>query len=76
MKKYDKIVICCPVWANMPAPQMNNIFNMIPAGREIELHMLSMSGSSARKDTCAWLDDMGITVTDYKDIKSEGYTIQ
>ena len=69
---YDRIVIAVPIWAGHPAPAFNNIINLLPSGKEVELVMISgggNSGSSAEK-TKQRIADRGCRVTKYLDQKA------
>lgn len=48
---YDTIIIMSPVWAGKPAPPINNLFQILPYGKNIEVYMVSASGDSNCKDT-------------------------
>ncbi len=69
---YDKIIICCPIWAGCPAPVFNTITDYLPLGAEIQLVFTSGSGNSTKsKDgTIELVNKCGCKVTDYKDIKT------
>lgn len=47
MNDYIKLIIMSPVWAGNPAPAINNIFESLPTGKEIEIYMISSSGKSS-----------------------------
>lgn len=68
---YDKIIISMPIWAGYPAPPINNIINLLPEGKQIELIMTSGSGSSkgSSDKTKALIEARGCNVVNYKDIK-------
>ena len=67
--KYDKFIICAPIWAGNPAPQINNVFDLLPKDKEIELHMISGSGGSSKNGVINWLKTKGLTVSKYVDTK-------
>jgi len=69
--KYEKFIICAPIWAGSPAPQINNVFDLLPKGSDIELHMISGSGESSKDKICEWLKGKGLNVTKYIDKKSK-----
>ena len=69
--KYDKFIICAPIWAGSPAPQINNVFDLLPKDKEIELHMISGSGESSKDGMIKWLGTKGLTITKYIDKKSK-----
>lgn len=72
LSDYDKIVVAVPLWAGFPAPAFNNILELIPSGKEIELIITSGSGNSTKnKDkTIALANENGIKITSYQDIKT------
>ena len=69
LSAYDKIVIAMPIWAGHPAPAINNIIDILPAGKEIELVMVSGSGSSADSapKTKALIEAKGCKIVKYLD---------
>ena len=67
--KYDKFIICAPIWAGSPAPQINNVFDLLPKDKEIELHMISGSGESSKDGMIKWLKTKGLNITKYVDTK-------
>ena len=70
---YDNIIIAMPIWAGYPAPAINNIICALPAGKKVELVMVSGSGSSqgSAPKTKVLVEAKGCTVEKYQDIKSE-----
>ena len=71
LNAYDKIIIMTPVWAYKPAPAFNNIIEQLPAGKKIELILVS-AGSGTKnstQETKALITARGCEVTDYIDIK-------
>lgn len=69
---YDKIIIAMPIWASFPAPPINNIVKLLPAGKDVELIMISSSGNSAKSSaqTKELVTKQGCKVVGYTDIKS------
>ena len=68
---FDKIILMAPVWANHPAPAFNSMVALLPAGREVEVHLISSSGQSGDVEgTKALIAARGCTVTDWCDIKA------
>lgn len=67
---YDRISILSPVWAGHPAPAINAIWEQLPPGKQIEIFMVSASGSSSAKEK---LEDLikskGSKLVKYEDIK-------
>jgi flavodoxin len=72
LNSYEKIIIMAPVWAANPAPVFNSIIDQLPAGKKIELVMVS-AGSGTKKSaegTKNLITAHGCEVTDYIDIKT------
>lgn len=67
--KFDKFIVCSPIWARCSTPQINNVFDLLPKGKEIELHMISSSGESAKDVICEWLEEKELNIVKYIDIK-------
>lgn len=67
---YDDIVVMGPIWAGHPAPPVNNIIRMLPAGKAVELRMISGGGSSNQAKTIALVEGQGGTVKEYVNVKS------
>ena len=71
MTGYDKIIIMGPIWAGYPAPAVNNIIAALPAGKQVELRMVSSSGQSRARDVVIErVEKTGCTVTGHMDIKA------
>jgi multimeric flavodoxin WrbA len=71
MNEYGTIMIFMPVWGGNPAPAMNNILEMLPKGKSVELYMTSPNGSSANSadNTSNEVQKRGSLVTKYVDLK-------
>jgi len=70
LSRYAKIIVVGPVWAGNPAPAMNAIFEEIPAGKDVEVWMVSASGNSgAENHVRAVLEGRKCQLTAYKNIK-------
>lgn len=67
--KYDRYIICSPIWAGHPAPEINNVFEVLPKGSNLELHMISSSGNSSKDTMIEWLKGKGFNITKYIDTK-------
>jgi len=67
---YDQIIIMAPVWASHPAPAFNNIAEIIPSGKKVEVIVVSESGRSNSKGTIDLLTARGCEVVNYSDIKA------
>ena len=72
LQLYDKIIIMMPIWAGHPAPAINNVFEILPAGKDVEVIAVSASGNSSGSSAKV-KDDIqsrvGKTIT-YTDIKA------
>lgn len=70
--KYNRFIICMPVWAANPAPAMNNIVPLVPAGSEVELIFTSGGGDSKNsgKLYTELFAKNNVTVTGVTDIKA------
>ena len=69
---YDQIIIMAPVWAGYPAPAFNNIIELLPAGKKVELFLTSASGGAkgSVEGSKALVTARGCEVTGYTDIKT------
>lgn len=69
---HKRIIIVMPIWAGYPAPVLNNIINLLPKGKEIELVLTSASGSSkaSTEKTKALIAAKGCKVIKYTDTKA------
>ncbi|MCL2517962.1 MAG: hypothetical protein FWF15_05310 [Oscillospiraceae bacterium] len=67
---YGKIIILSPVWANHPTPQINNILDMLPAGKKIEIYAVSASGKSKKDRIAEVIATRGCELIGYTDIKT------
>lgn len=70
LSAYDKIIFVAPIWAGMPAPAFNSCIALLPAGKEVELHIVSGSGNSNKEKVIALIERKGCAVSNYIDIKS------
>jgi flavodoxin len=72
LDSYEKIIIMAPVWASNPAPAFNSIVELLPAGKKVELVMVSAGGGtkSSAEGTKGLITARGCEVTDYTDIKT------
>jgi flavodoxin len=71
INEYDHIYVLAPVWANYPAPQINNIWNKLSSGKKITVKMVSASGKSSCKEKINELiTKHGCEMTGFDDIKS------
>lgn len=71
LSMYEKIVIMSPVWAGHLTPPVNRVFELLPAGLELEIIAVSASGKSKAKDKVSMLlNSRGCRSVRYKDIKA------
>lgn len=72
LNAYEKIIIMMPIWAGHPVPAFNNIASILPAGKQVELIMISGSGNSggSAEKTKAIIKARGCKVVGYLDVKS------
>ncbi len=70
LTEYDKIIICCPVWAGYPAPAFNAIVRQLPSGKDVEIILCSASGGTpkSREGTIELVKKTGCRVTECKDV--------
>ena len=69
---YDQIIIMAPVWAGYPAPAFNNIIELLPPGKKVELFLTSASSGTkgSVEGSKALVTGRGCEVTGYTDIKT------
>ncbi|MCL2265498.1 MAG: flavodoxin [Treponema sp.] len=69
---YEKIIIMAPVWASHPAPAFNNIVELIPSGKKIEIVMVSAGGGTKKTEqkTKELFTARGCEVVSYTDVKA------
>ena len=67
---YERIIIMAPVWAGHPAPAVNSVFDMLPSGKEVEVLLVSGSGScKAGEKIRAVLEARGCKLMKLENIK-------
>lgn len=72
LESYDAIAVVGPVWAGHPAPAVTAALNMLPAGKDVVVAMISGSGKSgAREKVQSLVESRGSTLTKYQDIKAD-----
>jgi len=59
---YDEIVIMGPIWAGKPAPAVNSIIGLLPAGKTVSLHCTAGGGEANLSKTAALITEKGCTV--------------
>ena len=62
LEEYDEIVIMAPIWAGHPAPAVNSIIDILPAGKLVSLVCLSSGGGYDLSKTADILTAKGCTV--------------
>ena len=68
---YEKVVLAFPMWAGFPAPTFNNIVNILPSGKEVEIIIISGSGITKpenKEKIIALVNKTGSNVVNYKDV--------
>ena len=70
---YDTIIIMSPVWAAHPVSAINSAIEWLPAGKKIELMMVSAGGGTEKSaaGTKALIAGRGCEVAGYTDIKAK-----
>jgi hypothetical protein len=70
---YDMITLAGPVWFGFPAPAFNAMIKLLPAGKNVQLLLVSGNGSGGTKKsedgTKKLVKHQGCTVLAYKDLK-------
>ena len=64
LSAYDEIVIMGPIWAGQPAPAVNAIIGLLPAGKSVSLVCTSGRGGYGLEKTAALIEAKGCTVKD------------
>lgn len=69
---YARIVLMAPVWAGFPAPPFNTMADLLPPGAEVEVLLVSSSGSSEKSHdkVRALIQGKGCKVVAQRDIRS------
>lgn len=69
---YERIVLMAPVWAGFPAPPFNSMVSQLPDGTEVEVLLVSASGSSDKSHdkVRALIRERGCKVVAQRDIRS------
>lgn len=67
----DRLVVFAPVWAGMPAPAFNSLVNALRGGQEVEVVLVSGSGTSkAEAKVRAQLEAKGLKLLSFTDVKA------
>lgn len=73
LSAYDLITLAAPVWASYPAPAFNAMVKLLPKQKNVQVILVSASGSGATKKseigTKHLIKDKGCKVIAYKDVK-------
>ncbi len=69
---YEDFILFSPIWAGYPVPAFNAVAAKLPTGGSVALRMVSAGGDSKKsaEGTKTMLEQMGLKVTEYLDIKS------
>ena len=62
--------VFAPIWAGQVAPPMNSALALLPKGAKLSLHMVSGSGASSQDKITERLQNIGLEVTGYEDIRN------
>ncbi|MCL2064453.1 MAG: hypothetical protein FWG98_08780 [Candidatus Cloacimonetes bacterium] len=67
---YEKIIIMSPIWGFFPVSPINSVIECLPAGKKIEIIMVSGGGGSKKtaNGTKELVQKQGCEVIDYVDI--------
>lgn len=70
-EEYDKIILAAPIWAGYPAPAFNSAVQLLPEGKQVELHFTSGSGDSSKsaQGTKDLIAGRGCELLAYIDVK-------
>lgn len=66
---YGAVNVFAPIWAGHPAPSINGALKMIPQGTKVKLFMVSQSGQSNKEGISKRVQDLGLEIIGYEDIK-------
>lgn len=70
---YDLITLIAPVWAAYPAPAFNSMVKLLPKNKNVQVMLVSGSGSGAtkksEKGTRHLIHDHGCKLLNYKEVK-------
>jgi len=61
LSAYDEIVIMGPIWAGKPAPAVNSVIELLPAGKTVSL-ICTAGGETDLSKTAALITAKGCTV--------------
>ena len=61
--------VFAPIWAGHIAPPMIGALALLPKGAKLSLHMVSQSGGSNQDTIAERLQNLGLEVTGYEDIR-------
>ena len=72
LAEYDRITICCPVWAGYPAPAFNAVAELLPSGKEVEVFLCSAGGETPKSEqgTKQMITDKGCRLIAYHNVKT------
>ena len=66
---YESVNIFAPIWANSLAPPINGALKLIPKKTKVKLFMVSASGRSGKDAISKRVQDLGLELMGYEDIK-------
>lgn len=71
LSAYGAVTLAGPIWAGRPAPAMNSAADLLPAGCQVRIVLLSSSGSGNATALSERIGQRGCTVTGVENIKSD-----
>ena len=72
LSAYQSITVMAPVWAGYPAPAINHVLEVLPAGAAVSVKLVSASGKSAcREKVTAKIEGKGCTLESWEDMASK-----
>ena len=73
LSEYEKIIIMSPVWAAHPVSAINSVIDCLPAGKKVELIMVSGGGGTKKtaEGTKELIIRRGCEVAGYTDLKAK-----
>jgi hypothetical protein len=70
LEDYDRLILLSPVWAGNPPPPVNAALALLPAGKQIDVKMISGGGKIACRARVAHaIEARGSALAGFEDIK-------
>ncbi len=68
---YDRLILLSPVWAGNPPPAVNAAIELFPAGKSVEVKMISGSGKCGCEERLSGvITNKGSTLAGFENIKA------